>query len=252
MAECIAMSNQKGGVGKSTTANAIGAGLFHRGKRVLYVDLDAQGNLSYSMGIGDDVRFSCFDILTKKASLESSVVQTSQGDLLPFSPNLSQIDSFFTETGKEYRLREALESAKRVYDFIIIDTPPALGILTVNALTACDSVIIPSQADIYSLQGAGQLIQTIHAVQKYCNNNLFIRGFLLVRYSPRAVISRDMSDLLADTAQLLNTKLYKTKIRECVAIKEAQAKHQDIFTYNPKSNASEDYGNLISEIFGEE
>lgn len=252
MTECIAISNQKGGVGKSTTANAAGAGLFYRKKRVLYIDLDAQGNLSYSLGVGNDASLSCFEVLTGKSSLEEAVVRTSQGDLLPFSPALSKIDSVLTETGREYRLREVLESIRRLYDYIIIDTPPALGTLTVNALVACDSIIIPSQADIYSLQGIGQLIQTIQTVQKYCNSKLFIRGFLLVRYSPRAVISRDMTELLEDTARQLNTKLYKTKIRECVAIKESQAKHQDIFSYSPKSNAAEDYDNLINEIFVEE
>lgn len=250
MGECIAISNQKGGVGKSTTANALGAGLSRRGKKVLYIDLDAQGNLSYSMGVGGDTKYNCIDVFTGEVSLMDAIVSTPQGDLLPFSPALSKIDSLITETGREYRLREALQPSKK-WDYIIIDTPPALGTLTVNALTACDSVIIPSQADIYSLQGAGQLIQTIQAVQKYCNKNLYIRGFLLVRYSSRAVISRDMSELLEDTAKQLNTKLYQTKIRECVALKEAQAKHQDIFSYSPKSNAAEDYDNLIKEIFGE-
>ncbi len=346
MAECIAVSNQKGGVGKSTTANAIGAGLFRRGKRVLYIDLDAQGNLSYSLGVGNEASLTSFDVLTGEATLEEAIVHTPQGDLLPFSPSLSKIDSILTETGKEYRLRDQLKAGQQKYapgggnvtfhplsrcasvvsleeppsganyscssndwqqaaarndcppggefklrpksleeppsganhcvepqvrlsgaksldgtsrspasgwwDYIIIDTPPALGTLTVNALTACDSVIIPSQADIYSLQGVGQLIQTIQTVKKYCNNRLFIRGFLLVRYSSRTVISRDMTDLLEDTAHQLNTRLYKTKIRECVAIKESQAKHQDIFTYASKSNAAEDYDNLINEIFGEE
>lgn len=258
MCECIAISNQKGGVGKSTTANAIGAGLFHRHKKVLYIDLDAQGNLSYSMGVGNDHVYSCVDVLTGKVPISEAVITTSQGDLLPSSPALSKIDSILTETGKEYRLREALQGIfseslyknPSRYDFVLIDTPPALGTLTINALTACNSVIIPSQADIYSLQGIGQLIQTLQAVQKYCNRDLVIRGFLLVRYSARAVISRDMTELLENTASQLSTKLYSTRIRECVALKEAQAKHQDIFTYAPKSNAAEDYRDLIEEIFG--
>lgn len=277
MSECIAVSNQKGGVGKSTTANAIGAGLFRRGKKVLYVDLDAQGNLSYSMGVRNATQLSCIDVITGNATLLDAIVHTPQGDLLPSSPALSKIDSLITETGKEYRLREILHAenplgnfsrgseiektskhleiisrTSSLWDYIILDTPPALGTLAVNALTACDSVIIPSQADIYSLQGIGQLIQTIQAVQKYCNKDLSIRGFLLVRYSTRAVVSRDMAELLENTANQLHTKLYKTKIRECAALKEAQVKHQDIFTYNPKSNAAQDYNNLINEIFGEE
>ena len=251
MSECIAISNQKGGVGKTTTANAIGAGLANRGHRVLYVDLDAQGNLSYSM-VGGEITHNCVDVLTGSVTITDAIVSTCQGDLLPFSPSLSKIDSLITETGREYRLREILEKVRGNYDYIILDTPPALGTLTVNALTACDSVIIPSQADIYSLQGVGQLIQTIQAVKKYCNTSLIIRGFLLVRYSSRAVISRDMMEMFENTANQLQTKLYKTKIRECVAFKEAQAKHQDIFSYNPKSNAAEDYNSLIDEVFMQE
>lgn len=284
MTECVAVSNQKGGVGKTTTVNAVGAGLFRRGYRVLYVDLDPQGNLSYSLGIGQlkSGQATVVDVLTGGASLEEAIVHTTQGDLLPFSPSLSKIDTLLPEVGKEYSLKTALHQleagrdnisggtvcessasspesaqtplAQRIFEprIILVDTPPALGTLTVNALTACNSLIIPAQADVFSLQGAGQLIQTIQAVKKYCNKDLMIRGFLLVRYSSRAVISRDMTELLENTAQQLNTKVYNTKIRECVALKEAQAKHQDIFTYNVKSNAAEDYDNLIKEILGEE
>lgn len=281
MTECIVVSNQKGGVGKTTTVNAIGAGLFRRGYRVLYVDLDPQGNLSYSLGVGQPKsgQATVVDVLTGEASLEEAIVHTPQGDLLSFSPSLSKIDTLLPEIGKEYCLKLSLQrsalspnlrggrSTDNVVEdshtiekkcdsnnesgIILVDTPPALGTLTVNALTACNSLIIPAQADVFSLQGAGQLIQTIQAVKKYCNNDLIIRGFLLVRYSSRAVISRDMTELLENTARQLNTKVYNTKIRECVALKEAQAKHQDIFTYNVKSNAAEDYDNLIKEIWGE-
>ena len=123
--------------------------------------------------------------------------------------------------------------------------------LTVNALTACNSVIIPAQADIYSLQGIGQLNQTIQTVKKYCNRELSIKGILATRYSPRAVLTRDMTQLLEDTARELNTKLYGAKIRECVALKEAQASQQDIFTYSPRSNAVTDYRALIEEVLEE-
>lgn len=246
MKECIAISNQKGGVGKSTTASALGAGLFHRGYKVLYVDLDAQGNLTYSMGATDAASTS-LDVLTGNTTAKEAIVSTPQGDIIAASPSLANADIIFTATGKEYRLKEALDPIQNEYDYIILDTPPALGILTINALTACHSVIVPAQADVYSLQGIGQLANTIQTVKKYCNPTLYIKGLLITRYNARAVLSRDMADLLADTAQKLNTKVYHTRIRECIALKEAQARQQDIFTYSPRSNAVTDYNAFIDE-----
>lgn len=247
MIECIAISNQKGGVGKSTTASALGAGLIQRGYNVLFVDLDAQGNLSYSMGASPNTVTS-LDVLKGTSTAQEAIQHTAQGDIIAASPALSSADIIFTGTGKEYKLKEALEPLQSTYDYIILDTPPALGTLTVNALTACDSVIVPAQADIYSLQGIGQLVSTIQTVKKYCNPALSIKGLLITRYNARAVLSRDMAELLQDTAQKLQTTLYKTKIRECIALKEAQARQQDIFTYSPKSNAVTDYTAFVDEV----
>ena len=250
MKECIAVINQKGGVGKSTTSNAIGAGLFQRGYKVLFIDLDAQGNLSYSMKC-ENKPLSSLEVLTGTATAREATLTTPQGDIIPASPALASADTIITDTGREYRLKEALEPLKEVYDYIIIDTPPALGTLTINALTACDSVIIPAQADIYSLQGIGQLNQTIQTVKRYCNKGLTIKGIVITRYSPRAVLTRDMTDLLEDTAEQLNTKVFTSRIRECIALKEAQASQTDIFTYNPRSNAGIDYKALLEEMIGE-
>ena len=250
MKECIAVINQKGGVGKSTTSNAIGAGLFQRGYKVLFIDLDAQGNLSYSMKC-ENKPLSSLEVLTGTATAREATLTTPQGDIVPASPALASADTIITDTGREYRLKEALEPLKEVYDYIIIDTPPALGTLTINALTACDSVIIPAQADIYSLQGIGQLNQTIQTVKRYCNKGLTIKGIVITRYSPRAVLTRDMTDLLEDTAKQLNTKVFTSRIRECIALKEAQASQTDIFTYNPRSNAGIDYKALLEEMIGE-
>lgn len=250
MKECIAVINQKGGVGKSTTSNAIGAGLFQRGYKVLFIDLDAQGNLSYSMKC-ENKPLSSLEVLTGTATAREATLTTPQGDIIPASPALASADTIITDTGREYRLKEALEPLKEVYDYIIIDTPPALGTLTINALTACDSVIIPAQADIYSLQGIGQLNQTIQTVKRYCNKGLTIKGIVITRYSPRAVLTRDMTDLLEDTAKQLNTKVFASRIRECIALKEAQASQTDIFTYNPRSNAGIDYKALLEEMIGE-
>lgn len=247
----IAVINQKGGVGKSTTALAIGAGLSLKGYSVLYVDLDAQGNLSYTLG-ATTKGYNALGVLQRPETIKEEIQHTEQGDIIASSPSLAGADTVITETGKEYRLKEALESISGEYDYCIIDTPPALGILTINALTACRGAIIPAQADIYSLQGISQLNSTIETVRRYCNRDLSIMGIVLTRYSSRSIISREVAEMLEQTAEQLHTKLYKAKIRECTAIKEAQATKQNIFSYAPKSNATADYKALVDEILGEE
>ena len=246
----ITITNQKGGVGKSTTASALNFGLKNKGYKTLLIDLDAQGNLSYTL-TANNPPISSLEVLTGTATIKDAIQHTAQGDILPASPSLAGADTLITETGKEYRLKEAIETIINDYDYILIDTPPALGTLTINALTACDSVIIPAQADIYSLQGIGQLIQTIQTVKKYCNPNLTVKGILITRYNTRTVIAKDMTDLLEQTANQIKTKLFNTKIRECVAIKEAQAMQTDIFTYAPNSNASTDYRHFTDELIKE-
>lgn len=243
--------NQKGGVGKSTTALAIGAGLSLKGYSVLYVDLDAQGNLSYTMG-ADTQGYNAMGVLQRPETAKAEVQHTDQGDIIASSPALAGADAVITETGKEYRLKEALESLSGLYDYCIIDTPPALGILTVNALTACSGVIIPAQADIYSLQGISQLNNTLQTVKRYCNPELSILGIVLTRYNGRAIIRREVAEMLEQTARGLNTKLYSSRIRECTALVEAQATRQNIYSYAPRSNAAADYKALVAEILGEE
>lgn len=243
--------NQKGGVGKSTTALAIGAGLSLKGYSVLYVDLDAQGNLSYTMG-ADTQGYNAMGVLQRPETAKAEVQHTDQGDIIASSPALAGADAVITETGKEYRLKEALESLRGIYDYCIIDTPPALGILTVNALTACSGVIIPAQADIYSLQGISQLNNTLQTVKRYCNPELSILGIVLTRYNGRAIIRREVAEMLEQTARGLNTKLYNSRIRECTALVEAQATKQNIYSYAPRSNAAADYKALVAEILGEE
>ena len=250
MREIIAVINQKGGVGKSTTAAALGAGLILKGYRVLFIDLDAQGNLTFNMGAGSSA-LSSLEVLTGTARAGDAIRHTKQGDIIPASPALAGADSLITATGKEYRLKEALEPLQGEYDYIVIDTPPALGILTVNALTACTGAIVPAQADAWSLQGVVLLSQTVETVRKYCNPALKIKGIVLTRFNARSVLSRDMQELIAQTAAQLHTKLYKTAIRECTALKEAQAVQQDIYSYAPRSNATADYKALVDEIIEE-
>jgi len=250
----IAIINQKGGVGKSTTALSIGAGLSLKGRKVLFIDLDAQGNLSHTLranSAGQPIP-SAMDVLSASASLAQAIQQTPQGDVVAASPALAGADTVITATGKEYRLKEALEPVKAHYDYVVIDTPPALGILTVNALAACTGCIIPAQADIYSLQGISQLYGTIRAVQRYCNPSLQVMGILLTRYNGRAIIGREIAEMIEDTAKQLDTKLYEARIRECTPIKESQAVRENIFAYAPKSNAAADYNMLLDELLREE
>lgn len=247
MSKAIAVINQKGGVGKSTTALAIGAGLSLKGYAVLFIDLDAQGNLSYTLG-AETKGYNAMGVLERPETAKEKIQHTPQGDIIASSPKLAGADKLLEETGKEYRLKEALESLQGAYDYIIVDTPPALGILTINALTACTGAIIPAQADIYSLQGISQLNSTIETVRKYCNPSLSIMGIVLTRFNGRSIIRREVAEMLERTAEQLHTKLYSSKIRECTALVEAQATKQNIYSYAPRSNATADYKALVDEI----
>lgn len=242
-----AVINQKGGVGKTTTVSSLAKGLALRGNRVLAVDLDAQANLTYSCG-ADVTGTAALSVLTGEMKASEAVCHTEQFDVIPAAKGLAGADAFITDTGKEYRLKEALDELQNDYDYVVIDTPPALGILTVNALTACTSVIIPAQADIYSLQGIEQLGETIRPVKKYCNPGLYIEGILLTRYNSRSVLSRDMVNFMDRLAQNLETKVFSTRIREAVSIREAQLMKQDIYTYAAKSNVAADYNAFIDEL----
>lgn len=241
----VAVINQKGGVGKTTTALALGSGLAGRGKKVLYVDLDPQGNLSYALS-ADTIRPGAMEMLSGSGS--PSVQDAPGGATAAASPALAGADAVFTATGKEYRLKEGLEDYRQRFDYVVVDTPPALGVLTINALTAADGLIIPAQADIFSLQGIGQLDRTIEAVRQYCNPGLKILGILLTRHNPRSVLGRDLAEAAAQTARHLDTRLFKTPIREAVAVREAQAERRDLFEYAPRGNAAEDYGRFVDEF----
>jgi len=244
----IAIINQKGGVGKSTTAEALAEGLACKGNRVLLIDLDAQGSVTLTAEITPN-KPTAYEVLTRQNKIGEAIQKRKgRADILPSSKNLARLDVELTATGKEYRLREQIKPILTDYDFIIIDTPPALGILTINALTAADGIIIPTQADIYSLQGIGQLAETLEAIQSYTNPNLKLAGILLTRYNARNVISRDMAEIAGKTAKQTGTFLYKTVIREAVALKEAQANQKPIYQYAPKSNAAIDYMAFTDEF----
>ena len=241
----IAIAQQKGGTGKTTTAHAIGAGLKAQGKRVLFVDLDPQANLSYIIGArlyGKTV----LDVLKGEATAAEATQTTAGGAIIPGTPFLAGADATFA--GKVYALGEALKPLARNYDSCILDTPPALGALTVAALTAADTVIIPCLPDVLSIRALEQIVETINVIRANCNKRLEIAGVLLTRYTPRQVLTRDIEGVFAKAAESIGTRLFKTRIRETVSIREAQATNTDIFTYSPKSAGATDYNELLKEI----
>lgn len=242
-----AIINQKGGVGKSTTAAALWAGLSLRGFKTLAVDLDPQANLSFIVGAETSGK-TALSLLTEEAPAAETIRHLDHGDIIPASKNLAGIDAVLDGTGREYRLKESLEPVTGLYDYIIIDTPPQLGITTINALTACDNVIIPAQADILSLQGIEQLTQTMQPVKKYCNPGLKIEGILLTRYNSRAALTRDLTEYMKQLAGKIGTRVFEAPIREGIAVKEAQINRKTLFEYAPKAKPTEDYTAFIEEL----
>ena len=250
MKSIIAISNQKGGIGKSTTAQAVGAGLSLKGYKTLLVDLDSQCNLTIATGANRD-HITSFDVLSKDSKATAKeAVQALDNELLsiiPASNQLSTIADHLPKIGRYDQLKKALEPLKKEFDFIILDTPPALSDLTLNALMVADRVVIPAQADLFSLEAIKELAGTISEIREY-NAGLVIEGILLTRYQPRSILTQELTDVITDTAKAMNTKVFSRPIREAVAIKEAQAMHQDIFSYAPKSKVAGDYKVLIEEL----
>ena len=245
----ITIFNQKGGVSKTTTTATLCAGLSYRGYKVLAVDLDAQENLTTISAVepGSN-KATVLDILTREATAEEAITHASGYDIIPGTERLANVGSILTATGKEYRLKEALKPLADKYDYVIIDCPPALDILTIAALTASDSCIIPAQADYLTLKAIDQLANTIADIQTYTNKALTVNGILITRYNARTIIASNIVSEIEKQAELLHTAVYNVKIRECVAVREAQLLQQDIFAYAKYSNASIDYNAFIDEF----
>jgi chromosome partitioning protein len=248
MAKVISISNQKGGVGKTTTTGAVAAGFKKKGFKVLCIDLDPQSNLSFSAGAETEDCPTVYEILKGEAKTSFSIQKTMSFDIISSNILLSGIELEFTQTGREFLLKEALNSVKDKYDYIFIDTPPALSILTVNAFTASDYIMIPMLADIFSLQGIAQLSETIERVKKYCNPNLKIEGIILTKYNKRTILSREIKGTAELIAQELKTSIFKTTIRSSVVVMESQTNQQNIHEYSPKNAASLDYMDLVKEL----
>lgn len=246
MAEILAITNQKGGVGKTTTTLNLGAGLARKGKRVLFIDMDPQCSLSYIMS-GSSKGATVMDLLVQTKRIDEVIQHVEEGDLIAASPQLSSMDMVLNQKGKEFRLREALKPVQDMYDYIVIDSPPTLGILTINILAAANSVIIPALADIFSLQGIGQLYYTIQAVKKYCNPSLYIAGILLIRHTDRFLLNQKMKKMLQETASKIESRVFRSTIREAVAIRESSARCKSIFAHAPRSKQAMDYAAFTDE-----
>ena len=247
MAKIISVANQKGGVAKTTTSAALATGLKKRGSRVLAIDTDPQGNLSDSVGADNVNKATLYELLKNEAKIKDTIQTLDSFDLIPANIMLAGAEQEISQLGKEQRLKEKLEPIVDLYDYIIIDTPPALGLLTINAFTASDEVIIPTTAGIFAASGILQLFDTIQNVKKYCNPNITINGILMTRYNPRTNNNKDMNELTEKIANNMHAKLYETHIRTSIVVEEAQARKENIFDYKSNSAVAGDYDAFVDE-----
>lgn len=248
MAKIIAVTNQKGGVGKTTTCAGLCGGLVKLGHKVLAIDLDPQGNLSFSLGVEVEDNFTIYDVMKDNCNIDDAIIHGETCDVIPSNILLSGLELEMTGVGREYVLREQLERIKKNYDYIILDTPPALSVLTINAYTASDELVIPMLCEVLSLQGVAQLRQTIFAVKRYYNKQLVVRGILLNKYNPQYTLTKEVEELAQIIAEQLGTEIFKSKISNAVTIAEAPAQGETIITYRPKSRSTKEYMAFIKEL----
>jgi len=245
MSKIIAIANHKGGVGKTTSVVNIGAGLANMGKKVLLIDLDPQANLSQSLGIADP-EITISDSLREASPFLQPINIYDNLDLIPSNLNLSEMEILLVPmVGREYKLKRLIELIKDNYDFILIDTPPSLGLLTVNALTASQEVLIPLQVQFLAMRGLKGLLDVIEMARRETNPSLKINRIILTQYDRRKILDRDIVETITEH---FKGRVCKTKIRINVALAEAPAQGLDIFRYNPKSHGAEDYRALCKEL----
>ena len=248
MGTVISVSNQKGGVGKTTTTWALASCLKKKGFRVLAIDLDPQGNLTFCLGGDSEINASIYDVLKGDIKAQFAVQHAPGADVISSNILLSGIDLEFTNTGREYLLRDAIAPLLPLYDYVLIDTPPALSILTVNAFTASDYIVVPMLSDIFSLQGIAQLYETVGSVQKYCNSKLAFAGILLTRFNKRTLLAEEIRGTAELIARDLDIPLFKTCIRSSVIVSEAQSLQCSLHQYSPRNGASNDYAAFADEL----
>ena len=251
MKKIIAITNQKGGVGKTTTALSLISALRLRNYKVLGVDLDPQGSLGFSAGLDIENADTVYDVLKGKKKIDDVITDTEIGDFLPSNILLSTAELEFNMPGREFLLRDALARIAGDYDYIIIDTPPALNVLTVNAYVAAQGLIVPMAPEILSLLGVSQLRDTVENVRRYYNPSLEVMGILLNRYSSRLVLNREVEDMVQEVAHKLETKVFRSKIHASVAIAESPAYGESVLTYSPGSKSARDFIGLLDEIMQE-
>lgn len=250
MAHIITVTNQKGGVGKTTTASALIAGLHQRGARVLGVDLDPQGNLGFTLGLDIGENRTIYDVLKGNCRLEEAIAPTEYGDVIPSDIMLSVAEMEFTAPRREFMLEQHLSAVLPRYDFVIIDTPPALNILTVNAYVASNSLIVPMEAEILSLVGITQLQETIETVRASFNPNLRVLGILLNKFNPRLTLSQEVLELAEQVAEQLGSHVFESKIRRSVGVAMAPAHGQSVVTFQPKSKPALDLLAVVDVVAG--
>ncbi|MFV0233917.1 AAA family ATPase [Empedobacter falsenii] len=240
----ISISNHKGGVGKTTSTINIGAALHKLGHKVLIVDLDAQANLTHSLGLENEEK-NIYKTLTEQ--VEITPLQYKENfDIIASTLDMSAIDIELSgEAGREFILKERLSKIKDKYDYILLDTPPSLGLLTINAFTASDKILIPLQAEYLALQGLKKLSDVIVKVQSRLNQNLELAGVFLTQFDSRKVLNREINTMVNN---YFKDKTLQTKIRDNVSLAEAPVNKMDIFSYDDKSNGARDYKDLTKEI----
>lgn len=235
----IALASQKGGTAKTTTAAVIWAAF----PRSLAIDLDPQGNLAVAVGYNEESQYNIFNVLSGTCKVEDATLKLARGDFITSSPALAGLSE-----APKVALSDAIEPLKKNYQHIVIDTPPFLNTLTVEAMAAADMVIIPLQADVFSLRSAGQLADIIDVIREDANPRLRIGGLLLTRLNGRSAFRQQMRELAKEIAADMNTRVFQSTIREGVAIPKAQALGKLLIDYAPKAKVTADYNAFIDEL----
>lgn len=247
----IAVANQKGGVGKTTTALNIADALKHCGYRVLFIDMDPQCNSTSSYGAQIDDTNTIYNLMNDNCTVENAIQHMPMGDIIAGDPHLPEDESkFLTKIGGFNILAKALKSVENDYDYALIDTPPNLGIFMVNALVAATGVIIPIKAEKYAIDGLGKLIGTVNDVIENGNNKLQVYGVLMTAYDVRNSLDKEIWRVLPETGENYGFPVFKTPVRICQVVKEAQAENVSLFDKNPTCNAAVDYANVVKELLG--